>query len=174
MKGLAPESRWKKPWYPPLPQPLLTTAYKIRPIIVFQGLFFLSSLMAQGPGEARHDIAVAPGPPNRSRRLPLQASRRRSTSAPPNPETPQAYATHSNFGFPRTPKTKGPKGVQSRIHLWGFGGFGYRKVHLFDGSIPTWRVGITAAVTTNPTGALEGGPWFSLEYDIAVPLLRDC
>ena len=44
--------------------------------------------------------------------------------SPPNPETLQAYATQSNFGFPRTPKTKGPKGVPSRIHLWGFWGFG--------------------------------------------------
>jgi hypothetical protein len=159
---------------PPLTPTLANVSLQNKADNYFSRLVFFSSLMAQGPGEARHDIAAAPGPPNRSRRLPLQASRRRSTSAPPNPETPQAYATHSNFGFPRTPKTKGPKGVQSRIHLWGFWGFGYRKVHLFDGSIPTWRVGITAAVTTNPTGALEGGPWFSLEYDIAVPLLRDC
>ena len=30
----------------------------------------------------------------------------------PNPETPQAYATHSNFGFSRTPKQKDPKGFR--------------------------------------------------------------
>ena len=41
VKGLAPESRWKKPWYPLTPPPLLTTAYKIRPRIVFQGLVFV-------------------------------------------------------------------------------------------------------------------------------------
>ena len=49
VKGLAPESRWKKPWYPPLPQPLLTTAYKIRPIIVFQGLVFCPALWLKDP-----------------------------------------------------------------------------------------------------------------------------
>jgi hypothetical protein len=41
VKGLAPENRWKKPWYPLTPPPLLTTAYKIRPRIVFQGLVFV-------------------------------------------------------------------------------------------------------------------------------------
>ena len=133
--------------------------------------------LAMGSVRARHYIAAAPNPPqvcSTTSSSSFATTEHIKPLLPPNPETPQAYATHSNFGFPKTPKTKGPKGVQSRIHLWGFWGFGYRKVHLFDGSIPTWRVGITAAVTTNPTGALEGGPWFSLEYDIAVSLLRDC
>ena len=93
--------------------------------------------MAQGPGEARHEIAAAPGPQNRTRRHPLQASRRRSSTAPPNPETPQAHATHSNFGFPRIPKTTGPKrGSESHVPVWVSGGLG---LQVKDQGAPAWH-----------------------------------
>ena len=91
---------------------------------LFSKAWCLSSLMAQGPGEARHDIAAAPGPLHRSRRHLLQASRRRSTSDHPKPRNPTGICDSFEFRFFQDPQTKGPKGVQSRIHLWGFRGFG--------------------------------------------------
>ena len=75
-------------------------------------------------GESAAFLAAAPGP---FFKVPSTSSSRTAPTEqyiPPNPETPHAYATHSNFGFPRFPKTQRPKGAKSRIRMWGFWGFG--------------------------------------------------
>jgi hypothetical protein len=47
---------------PPLTPTLANGSLQNKADNCFSRLGFLSSLMAQGPGEARHDIAAAPGP----------------------------------------------------------------------------------------------------------------
>ena len=123
MKGLAPENRL----IPPLtPAPANVSLQNPAENCFFKA--WLSSLMAQGPGEARHYIAAAPGPPNRFRLLPLQASRHVPVHRGGPPKPRNCVSTRVSFefrAFPGPLKHKDPKGVQSRMCCHSFLGFGF-------------------------------------------------
>ncbi len=91
----------------------------------------------------------------------------------PNPETPQAYATQSNFGFSQDPQNKrDPKGFRVAYSCGDSGGLvNSEKVLPLEGSSPTWRVGLMVSHAPAIAATFEGGPWFSLEYDLATRLL---
>ena len=112
VKGLAPENRWKKPWYPPLPQPLLTTAYKIRPIIVFQGLVFCPALWLKDP--ARRGM-ILPLPRVHRTGLDDFHFKLRVDGAHQPPQTPKPHR-HMRLTrisiFPGPQKQKDPKGFR--------------------------------------------------------------
>ena len=106
---------------PPYPSPCQRQLTKSGRELFYKA--WLSSLMAQGPGEARHYIAAAPGPPNRFRLLPLQASRHVPVHRGGPPKPRNCVSTRVSFefrAFPGPLKTQGPKGVQSRMFLCGF------------------------------------------------------
>ena len=103
----------------------------------FSGFVFFRSLpgwcvcaCVKGPGEARHDIAAAPGPLNRFRLLPLQVPPRRSSTPRRAPKSQKPFsqlAVQFEFrSFPRFPKTqKAQQGL--RTASWGvvFRDFGF-------------------------------------------------
>ena len=97
----------------------------------------------------------------------------------PKPRNPTGICDSIEFRFSQDPKNKRTqRGSESHTSVGFLGVWGYRsliaKVHLLDGSIPTWRVGLMVSHSPAIAATFEGGPWFSLEYDIVVPLLRDC
>jgi hypothetical protein len=82
----------------------------------------------KGPGEARHDIAAAPGPLNRFRLLPLQVPPRRSSTPRRAPKIPKtifpARCSIRISEFSQIPQnTKGPTGAKNSKLGSGFQGF---------------------------------------------------
>ena len=66
--------------------------------------------------------------------------------------------------------------LRPRVHRSGLDDFLFinsKKDHPLDGSIPTWRVGLTAAAPVNPTGASRGWAIKGLESDIALSPFRE-
>ena len=79
----------------------------------------------EGTGEARHDIAAAPGPQNRSRRHPLQASRHGALQTPQTPKPHRHMRLSRISGFPRIPQNnRTQRGSESHVPVWVSGGLG--------------------------------------------------
>ena len=87
----------------------------------------MTSLMAQGPGEARHDIAVAPGATTGSVLCFILELRADGPVHPLKPRNPTGVCNSIEFWFfPGPQKHKDPKGSRVAYTYGVSGGLGLR------------------------------------------------
>ena len=84
-----------------------------------------------------------------------------SSSSPPNPETPQAYATHSNLSF--SPGPQNQRDPESHTPVGILGVWLIAKDLLLEGSTPTWSVGLEA---TSPRNCCHVRWWAMVQLGI--------
>ena len=93
---------------------------------------------------------------------------------PPKPRNPTGICDSIEFRFSQDPKNKRTqRGSESHTSVGILGVWLIAKDLLLEGSSPTWRVGIAAAVTANRTGASRGWAIKGLESDIALSPFRE-
>jgi hypothetical protein len=101
---------------------------------VFFKAWIFSSLMAQGPGEARHDIAAAPGATTGSVLRFILKLRADGAVHPPKPRKPLPRLRFIRISFfPRLPQNTKPQlGLRTASGEWFSGGLGLRVKDLHE------------------------------------------